>query len=346
MTAFRIHVGSEEEAKVEGTITQLSGDNVTIQTEKGRLVTLIISANTTFEDGTRADLQVGKKIEARFDPVTLVATKIEFGDRDREGKQEKRNFTAHLSGREEVPPVTTKGQGEAIFHLSDNGTELSFKLNIANTENITQAHIHMGAVGQNGTVVAWLYPAAPPAITIPGRFDGTLTTGVITSAKLVGPLAGQPLSALIDKMRAGETYVNVHTEKNPGGELRGQIAGQSESKGPSEESRRSKIEGTIKTVVSNNATSANVTIEAREGGVLTLLVNSGTEIKISGNGGTGTLADLKAGLRVQAEFDPATKTAIRIQIQKSGDGPGPSSEGKDREERGQNSGDKDKGERG
>jgi hypothetical protein len=50
-----------------------------------------------------------------------------------------------------------------------------------------------------------------------------LATGTITAADLVGPLAGQPLSALVDAMEAGETYVNVHTSQFPAGEIRGQI---------------------------------------------------------------------------------------------------------------------------
>jgi hypothetical protein len=57
----------------------------------------------------------------------------------------------------------------------------------------------------------------------PGRSQGTLGEGTITAASLVGGLLGQPLSALVDAMRAGNTYVNVHTLAFPPGEIRGQI---------------------------------------------------------------------------------------------------------------------------
>jgi hypothetical protein len=145
-----------------------------------------------------------------------------------------RNFIAPLSGREEVPVRDTNATGVAHFKLSKDGTELEYKLIVANIENVHMAHIHMAPVGTNGGIVVWLYPPAPPAMHIPGRTNGVLAEGTITAANLVGALAGQPLSALIDAMRAGNTYVNVHTDDMiappntgpgdfPGGEIRGQI---------------------------------------------------------------------------------------------------------------------------
>jgi hypothetical protein len=46
---------------------------------------------------------------------------------------------------------------------------------------------------------------------------------VITSASLVGPMAGQTLDDLLEQMHADNTYVNVHTSQFPPGEVRGQI---------------------------------------------------------------------------------------------------------------------------
>jgi hypothetical protein len=96
-------------------------------------------------------------------------------------------------------------------------------LNTANIENVTQAHIHLGPAGGTGGIVVWLYPGSPPLQLIPGRSDGVLATGVITAGDLVGALAGQPLSALMDAINAGNAYVNVHTLQFPPGEIRGQI---------------------------------------------------------------------------------------------------------------------------
>ncbi len=137
------------------------------------------------------------------------------------------NFRAHLAGSYEVPVNNSRAQGQAIFQLNNAGDELSYRLNVANTENVTQAHIHLGAAGVNGGVVVWLYPAAPPAQLIPGRTNGALATGVITSANLVGSLAGGSLSTLVAHIEAGTAYVNVHTTQFPPGEIRGQISGHS-----------------------------------------------------------------------------------------------------------------------
>ena len=135
------------------------------------------------------------------------------------------NFRAHLSGDQEVPPNESIAQGQAIFQLSKDGTELSYKLIVADLENLHMAHIHMAPAGSNGGVVAWLYPSGPPPVMLPGTTNGVLAEGVIKAADLRGALAGQPLSALIDAMSADNTYVNVHTMLYPGGEIRGQIFG-------------------------------------------------------------------------------------------------------------------------
>lgn len=133
------------------------------------------------------------------------------------------NFRAHLSGAEEVPPVSSRAQGQAVFRVAADGSLIHFRLNLANIENVTMAHIHLAPAGANGPVAAWLYPAAPPPQLLEGRSDGVLSAGVITSANLVGPLAGQTLSDLIEHLAAGNAYVNVHTAQFPSGEVRGQI---------------------------------------------------------------------------------------------------------------------------
>jgi hypothetical protein len=133
------------------------------------------------------------------------------------------NMRTHLSGAGENPPTTTEAQGQAIFQVSADGTELHYKLNVANIQDALMAHIHHAAPGSNGGIVVWLYPSAPPAQLIPGRFEGTLGEGVITDAQVIGDLAGTGVAGLLAAMQAGNTYVNVHTVAHPGGEIRGQV---------------------------------------------------------------------------------------------------------------------------
>jgi hypothetical protein len=133
-----------------------------------------------------------------------------------------RNFTAPLSGDQEVEPVDTRARGVAHFQVSRDGSELGYRLNVANIEDVFAAHIHLESPG--GPVVAWLYPEdGPPAQLIEGRFSGRLATGTITADDLEGPLEGANLSALIDQILDGNAYVNVHTTAHGAGEIAGAI---------------------------------------------------------------------------------------------------------------------------
>ncbi|MEX2571312.1 MAG: CHRD domain-containing protein [Gemmatimonadota bacterium] len=134
-----------------------------------------------------------------------------------------KNYVAPLSGGEEVPANDSRARGLAKFQLSADGESLSYKLIVANIENVRMAHIHLAPAGQNGGIVVWLYPDGPPPQLIPGRTNGILAEGTIAADDLTGSLAGQPLSALLDAMATGGAYVNVHTDQFPPGEIRGQI---------------------------------------------------------------------------------------------------------------------------
>lgn len=128
------------------------------------------------------------------------------------------NFVAPLSGNEEVPSVDTNARGVATFHLSPDGQELSYRLIVANIDDVVAAHIHLAPAGENGPVVAFLFSG--PTIE---RANGVIAEGTITDADLIGPLAGQNIADFASSIEAGNTYVNVHTVENPGGEIRGQI---------------------------------------------------------------------------------------------------------------------------
>ncbi|MGQ0796325.1 MAG: CHRD domain-containing protein [Methanobacteriota archaeon] len=141
------------------------------------------------------------------------------------------HWFAVLSGAQEVPATETLAWGAATFSLSPDGSTMRYQLIVANIWNVVASHIHLAPAGVNGAVVQFLYgPAAPAG----GRLDGVIAQGTFTAASFVGPLAGQPMSALVDAMQSGNAYVNVHTSDGvaddpgpagdyPGGEIRGQI---------------------------------------------------------------------------------------------------------------------------
>jgi hypothetical protein len=132
-------------------------------------------------------------------------------------------FQATLDGKQQSPAIDTTASGTATFTLSADGMSLSYTLSVVDTSDITMAHIHIAAAGQNGPVATWLYPSQPHAETKPGKFTGVLATGTLTAADLVGPLQGKTIADLVADIRAGNAYVNVHTTAHPGGEIRGQI---------------------------------------------------------------------------------------------------------------------------
>lgn len=134
-------------------------------------------------------------------------------------------FSTDLSGDAEVPSVETNASGHATFELSADGSELHFEVYIDCIRNVNQGHIHLGGPDENGPVVVWLYPQeTQEPETIEGlQRDFVLAEGTVTEADLVDELEGESLDALAAEMEAGQTYVNIHSEQNPEGEIRGQI---------------------------------------------------------------------------------------------------------------------------
>src|SRR5436309_1224541 len=68
---------------------------------------------------------------------------------------------AILSGNQEVPPRDSNARGVAQFKVNEDSTEIEYRLNVANIKNVVASHIHVGAQGTNGPVVAFLYGSVP-----------------------------------------------------------------------------------------------------------------------------------------------------------------------------------------
>ena len=134
-------------------------------------------------------------------------------------------FTADLAGSEEPPPISTPGRGLFVATLNDAETSLGFFLTYFGLEGqAMMAHIHFAPRGVNGGIVAFLCGGGgKPDCPAPG----VPATGTVTAADVTGPanqgIAAGEFAELLRALRAGDTYVNVHTSLFPSGEVRGQV---------------------------------------------------------------------------------------------------------------------------
>ena len=136
------------------------------------------------------------------------------------------HFVAPLKAGEEVqtPAVISDAAGVSTLTVARDGDSLSYRLIVANIDEVLFSHIHCGPTGVNGPVVAFLYPG--PTVSP----NGVLATGTITEADVIdrpdsaacpGGVSG--LDDLLAKIESGGAYVNVHTVAYAAGEIRGQI---------------------------------------------------------------------------------------------------------------------------
>jgi hypothetical protein len=139
----------------------------------------------------------------------------------------KKRMTAVLNGLQEDPSVSTSGRGSFEAVIDDEAQEIHYVLTYRDLESSPTlfAHIHFGSHDHNGGVAVFFCGGGTqPQPCLP--FEDRLT-GTIRPADIVGPNAQgiEPgaFEELVAAMRAGHTYVNVHTMRWPGGEIRGQI---------------------------------------------------------------------------------------------------------------------------
>ena len=109
-------------------------------------------------------------------------------------------ISVKLTGTEEVPPVNVSGSGSGSFRVAEDGTVTGS----VTTKDVqgTMAHIHRGAKGTNGPVIVPL--------------DKNGDTYSVPAGRKLTP-------AQLQDLKAGNLYVNVHTNRYKGGEVRGQI---------------------------------------------------------------------------------------------------------------------------
>ncbi len=111
--------------------------------------------------------------------------------------------TIALSGANEVPPVSTPASGSATVTIKDDRSVTASVTVTGMTA--TASHIHEAAASANGPVI------------VPFTKTGDNTFAAAPGAKLT--------EAQYASYKAGNLYVNVHSARNPGGEVRGQLKG-------------------------------------------------------------------------------------------------------------------------
>ena len=127
------------------------------------------------------------------------------------------NFTAHLSGANEVPGIVTGAGGTATVSLNTATRTVTYKVDVYNMPSgTTAAHFHASGPGVAGPVVVNF--TVQPTISNDYSISGTATDLV--------PRQPQGINSWDDFIQAlllGQIYINVHSAVNPGGEIRGQV---------------------------------------------------------------------------------------------------------------------------
>ncbi len=106
-----------------------------------------------------------------------------------------------LSGQNEVPPVSTSAAGTGMIRVASDRA-VSGKVTYSGL-SATAAHIHQGSPGSNGPPIVPLTKISDSAFVVP---DGARLT-----------------DEQYEQYKAGNLYINIHSQRYPNGELRGQL---------------------------------------------------------------------------------------------------------------------------
>jgi hypothetical protein len=149
------------------------------------------------------------------------------------------SFSARLRGLSEVPPVATEASGSFSARLSSDGSTLTYRVTYKDLQApILFSHIHFGFPKEATGIMVFLcgpasgqpggpLPGTPNPPPCQGTSSGTVT-GSLTAANVIGPNAqgitpGADFAKVVEALRDGAGYVNVHTVRSPAGEIRGQV---------------------------------------------------------------------------------------------------------------------------
>src|SRR5437867_141952 len=200
-----------DNAHLTGVIIRLNDDGTTPK------------SNPFFKAGAKRGGEAGANLQkVRWSPKNIADTPEEALSRLFHVFRDGDEFEAHLTGAEEMPTVSTTASAKAEFELTDEGT-LRFKLKAtSDIMGATQAHIHLGARGQNGPIVAFLFGFDPAGVNF--EKGDRIAKGTLDDAAVIErPGFDGTVATLVARLQQGRAYANLHTIAHPGGETRGQV---------------------------------------------------------------------------------------------------------------------------
>jgi CHRD domain len=154
-----------------------------------------------------------------------------LADESRDTSRRGDRIEARLKGFAEVPAVSSAASGRFKARIDSASQTLNYELSYSGLEDtVRMAHIHIGQHGVNGGIMVWLCQTAAfasPVASTPSCPQSGTVSGVVSAADIVGPaaqgIAAAEFAEMLKAIGAGVAYANVHSNKFPGGEIRGQL---------------------------------------------------------------------------------------------------------------------------
>lgn len=323
--------------KVKGTISaiDLIGSTVTVTPARGGAdVTVTVDASTRITRNRRvaglADLVVGDSAEVKYNPTTLVASKIEAksGSGGTSPSAEVKGTVASVDpslGTLTVTPYS--GTGDVTVQV-DAYTVIKrddWPITLADIQIGDRVEVKYSPTTSIAIKIEVKSSVPPPHDPGLAELKGTISAVdvVSSSVTVAASNGGAPVTVVVDST----TYIKRNERPATLSDLQvgdraevkydptTMLAVKIEAKSPTVPPPvpgLAKVEGTISGV---DLVGSSVTITPKRGGApVTLVVDTNTYIKR--NGTPATLADLQLGDKAEAKYDPLTMVAVKIEAKR------------------------------
>jgi len=299
------------QAKAKGFIVEVAGNEITIESNRGRRVTVLVTDSTRIEieddfPGILADLRVGIEVEVKFDPDSAVAFKIDTDEEEAEIE----GVVVEIDDNE----VTIEtGRGRRLTLIGGDRTRFELEDDFRGTIAVLQVGSKFEVEFDPFTRTIFKLELED----VEAEIEGTVVE-ISETAVTIETEGGRRLTLVVD----GRTRVELD-DYIPGTVADLQVGTEVEAefdpltkrafKFEVEEANYSgqgtaEIEGVIVSIVGEE-----ITVETQGGLTRTLTVTDGTRITLEDDL-AGTLANLQTGAEVEVEFDPNTSAALEIEL--------------------------------